>query len=150
MFKFSGVIFAVLAACAGDSTAPEDSADSTAPEDSGVGSDSTTYDLVLGGSGYTPHIGNTVAGAVLDAAGAVVATDSATMGDDGELSLTFVDALEAGGTYRVDWYADLNANGQCDAAPTDHQWSAAIEAVTGDVEVTYDHDTNFADVCATF
>ncbi len=136
-----------LSACGDKAT--DDTATGDSPTDDSPAA-AATYDLELTGSGFTPHAGNTITAAVVDATETVVDTQTAVMGDDGELSMVFADALEEGESYHVDWYADFNDNGLCDAAPDDHQWSVSIDAVTDDVVVTYDHDTEFADVCSTF
>jgi len=109
-----------------------------------------TFDLMVVGSGYQPHTGQTVEMAVVSSAGAVLARDTQTIGADGALAFTFPGVLREGQTYAIHFYADMNGNGMCDAPPIDHVWSVPVPSVTGPTTITYDHDVDFTDVCASF
>jgi hypothetical protein len=126
------------------------------------------FSLTLSGSGYGPHVGQTLHVALVnDATNAVVATDSFVVASSGAISYTFAAKMTKGGTYRLDFYADYNTNGACDAYPTDHAWRVAVTdangdgtndvsnlgtatAVNNDVAITRNHDVSFTNVCASF
>lgn len=108
------------------------------------------FDLTFNGTGFTPHDGQFLGVAVLDSTGAVVASDGMTVPATGEFSFTFPGILQSGATYSLKYYGDLNENGTCDPAPTDHVWLAEIPTVTADVTIDETHDTDFneaADAC---
>jgi hypothetical protein len=58
----------------------------------------------------------------------------------------FVDGLEVGHDYNIDFYADHNGNGQYDAPPADHAWRTNITNVPGDVNQQFTHNTSFTDI----
>ncbi len=58
----------------------------------------------------------------------------------------FVPGIRQGGSYRADFYADFNQNGQYDSPPTDHAWREAFTAPNGDASVEFTHNTNFTDI----
>jgi hypothetical protein len=51
-----------------------------------------------------------------------------------------------GSSYNIDFYADLNGNGQYDAPPTDHAWRLLLSNVMGDEELDFSHNTSFTDI----
>jgi len=55
-------------------------------------------------------------------------------------------AIEAGGTYMIDFYADLNGNGLYDAPPVDHAWRLETGEAVGDVIIEFAHNTVFTDI----
>lgn len=108
------------------------------------------YDLTFTGT-IAPHAGQTLMVAVVDEAGdVVVQTDTDVVAPDGVYGFTWTDILAAGHSYRIDFYADHNGSGACDAPPTDHAWRRTTGVVQGDVVVDFQHDTNFTDVCGSF
>jgi len=60
--------------------------------------------------------------------------------------MMLVPSLEFGHDYRVDFYADMNMNGQYDPPPTDHAWRITFTDNTGDVVQDFTHNTNFTDI----
>ncbi len=54
--------------------------------------------------------------------------------------------LEAGHSYVVDFYADLNGNGIYDAPPMDHAWREMVADVDGNESLAFSHNTNFIDI----
>ena len=58
----------------------------------------------------------------------------------------YIDELEVGHDYNIDFYADLNGNGQYDAPTTDHAWRITVNNVSGDVNQQFTHNTNFIDI----
>lgn len=49
------------------------------------------------------------------------------------------------GTHRLDFFADLNMDDSYDPPPEDHAWRLDLPA-TGEVEVTFSHNTDFTDI----
>ena len=54
--------------------------------------------------------------------------------------------IEPGENYLVDFYADHNGNGVYDAPPVDHAWRIETGLAMGDVDLTFEHNTNFTDI----
>ena len=54
--------------------------------------------------------------------------------------------LEVGRNYIVDYYADRSKNGSYDAPPADHAWRDTLLDVSGNVNLTFSHNTNFTDI----
>lgn len=103
----------------------------------------TTFDLRLGGSNYAPHDGQTVRAALVDeATDRVVATTESTV-TGGTLDISMPAELVEGRAYRLEYYADHNSNGACDAPPADHVWRQEIAAVTADVTIDRSHAPDF-------
>lgn len=57
--------------------------------------------------------------------------------------------LDVGGSYHVDFFADLNKNGVYDAPPTDHAWRLVVNNAMGDVDLDFMHNTTFTDIMET-
>jgi len=130
----------------GDDTTGDDAGDDTG-DDTGGG----TFDLDFSGTGFTPHNGEMLHVAVLDiASGAHVVTDQSQTVSGGLFSFHFPGILEQGHGYHVDYYADVNGNGSCDAPPTDHVWRTDVDNVQDNVNLQVTHNTSFTDVCSSF
>jgi predicted lipoprotein with Yx(FWY)xxD motif/plastocyanin len=54
--------------------------------------------------------------------------------------------LETGNSYTVDFYADHNGNGIYDAPPVDHAWRLETGETMGDLDIDFQHNTNFTDI----
>jgi len=110
-----------------------------------------TFDLSFSGSGFAPHNGQTLGVAIVSLAdGSVIATDSVTVAD-GAFSFEWLGLLDEGASYFVDYYADFDGSGACDAPPTDHVWRESIDVVAADVDLAVTHNTNFApEACDSF
>ncbi len=57
-----------------------------------------------------------------------------------------LDAVTAGKSYFVDFFADVNSNGLYDAPPTDHAWRLELDNAAGNDELNFSHNTNFTDI----
>ncbi len=55
-------------------------------------------------------------------------------------------AVDVGGSYFVDFFADVNANGKYDAPPTDHAWRLNLNNAFGNDTITFSHNTSFTDI----
>ena len=51
-----------------------------------------------------------------------------------------------GGTYMLDFYADLNGNGLYDAPPVDHAWRLQNVTTLGDLDREFVHNQDFTDI----
>jgi hypothetical protein len=49
------------------------------------------------------------------------------------------------GAHRLDFYADLSGNGSYNAPPADHAWRVDLPS-SGDVNVSFSHNTTFTDI----
>jgi hypothetical protein len=118
---------------------------------SSCGGEARKRDLTFMGSGYSPLDGQTLHMAVLRAdTGEVVARKDALV-SDGSVQLSFPDLLEEDVAYRLDYYVDLNGNGQCDAPPTDAVWRTGLRPVAADMTVQDAYDTRyFGSDCSAF
>jgi len=109
------------------------------------------FDLIFSGTGFDPHEGNTLHVAVIESGSGSVLDRSSALVQDGAFSFTWTDVLAADEAYRVDFYADFNGSGACEAPPEDHVWRFEIPAVTGHVSVDFPHSTLFdAGACESF
>ena len=57
-----------------------------------------------------------------------------------------LDAVQAGRSYEVDLYVDLNGNGRYDAPPVDHAWIVFLDNVQGDTSMDFSPNTNYEDI----
>ena len=55
-------------------------------------------------------------------------------------------AVDVGGSYFVDFFADVNGNGKYDAPPTDHVWRLNLNNALGNDTITFSHNTSFTDI----
>lgn len=97
-------------------------------------------------SGMTPHVGqmftlyvrDLTSGTYLDT---VVLESIVEANFDVESHV-----VEPGNSYRVDFFADHNGNSSYDAPPADHAWRLESGSATGDVDLDFEHNTNFTDI----
>ena len=54
--------------------------------------------------------------------------------------------LVEGESYWIDFYADLNGNGQYDAPSTDHAWRMELNNAKNDTTLVFSHNVNFTDI----
>ena len=127
-------------------------------ENSGV----TSYRARLDLTSFGPHIGQRIEGRVLDMADGREVARTVVTGEL-EVSLDFGRVLAVGGSYQIDFYADLDGSGDY-TAPVgdpaesfpDHQWritgetdaegASGLSEVAGDVVITFPHNANWVDV----
>lgn len=55
-------------------------------------------------------------------------------------------AVDVGGSYFVDFFADVNANGRYDSPPTDHAWRLNLNNALGNDTLAFTHNTTFTDI----
>ena len=104
------------------------------------------FALTLQLSNMNPHVGQKFEMRVVD---------KATQLETGRVTLPAITApqfdvglagLNSGGSYFVDFYADLNGNGLYDNPPTDHAWRMEANNVQSDVTLSFVHNTTFTDI----
>jgi hypothetical protein len=111
-------------------------------------------DLTFTGQGFDVHNGVrfevVVSRADNNAVLVHAVSDSLDTGASGAFSYTWPGLLEVGKAYRVDYFADVNKNGTCDAPPADHVWHRDVTSVSDDVALAVTHDTTWVNVCPSF
>lgn len=104
------------------------------------------YDLTVKLNGMNPHVGQMLPLRVLELPDSIqVAADTV---DTLEVidSLTFQGILDSGKSYLVDFFADLNKNGQYDAPPADHAWRETLDSVQANQTILFTHHIAFTDI----
>jgi hypothetical protein len=107
------------------------------------------YKLTFTGSSFSPHNGQMLKAALLAADNSIVARGTTTVAN-GAFSIVWTKPLVNAQAYKMRFYADVNANGACDAPPTDHVWEISLGTATADMTHDFPHDTNTTNVCASF
>lgn len=111
----------------------------------GVASDRNTIQLKLQFTGMGPHVGQTLY---------IRAVDILTLKETFRTSMivalsdfdVMLDELQDKGSYIIDLFADLNANGRYDAPPIDHAWRIIAQNIEPNLTLTFEHNTNFTDI----
>ncbi|MBI5507542.1 MAG: hypothetical protein HY903_02195, partial [Deltaproteobacteria bacterium] len=121
-------------------------------EESGGVTPGGRLDLTLSAAGFDPHNGEVMSVALVDGAGAIIATRAALVANGG-FTMTFPASLEAAAGYTLAYYVDHDRDGRCGSPGLagDHGWQ--IELTAGDQAVTRSltHNLNFApSVCGRF
>ena len=99
--------------------------------------------FTLNVSNLTPHIGQRFALRVVNkATSREVGRVTIPAVQSANFSIT-VPGIQAGQSYRADFYADLNGNGRYDTPPTDHAWRIDLDNITNDTVREFVHNTNF-------
>ena len=105
------------------------------------------FDLTVDFVGMTPHLGNKFELRVVDmATGYEVGETTIRSIPSANFQVMLPMALQAGRSYNVDFYADLNKNGMYDDPPADHAWRMTTESVADDVMLTFTHNVSFTDI----
>ena len=104
------------------------------------------YQFTLDAQNMTPHVGQLFEMRIVDAI---------TNAEIGRASLERIPAanfklsipgLLLGRKYFVDFYADHNRNTYYDAPPTDHAWRQEITPQTGNLSLSFVHNTTFTNI----
>lgn len=96
--------------------------------------------------GMNPHVGQMMKLYVRDQSnGAILDSVIVSPIEDADFDIES-HILEVGGSYYVDFYADLNNNGVYDAPPADHAWRMMANNTMGDVDLAFVHNTDFTDI----
>ncbi|WP_438025345.1 hypothetical protein [Sorangium sp. So ce233] len=107
------------------------------------GSMGQSFNLTLRGAGYVPayDVGTDVYVEVI-AAGETVATLSASDTIDDEGTFSVMGQVLGGKAYKMHWYVDLVADGEC-KADEDHVWTQDVPTVTADITRSVAPNTDF-------
>jgi hypothetical protein len=104
-----------------------------------------TATLMLQFRDMDPHVGQAFSVRVVDeASGAEVDRLSVSGVPSASFDLEFV--VPTGSVYRLDFYADMNANGRYDPPPVDHAWRIQLADVQENRTVLFSHDLAFTDI----
>jgi predicted lipoprotein with Yx(FWY)xxD motif/plastocyanin len=99
-------------------------------------------------SEMTPHVGQMLTLYVRELpSGAYLDTAVIAQIEDADFDVKLF-ILEPGKSYMVDFYADHNGNDEYDAPPVDHAWRVETGETMGDVDIDFQHNTNFTDILA--
>ncbi|MFH1808954.1 MAG: hypothetical protein ABIJ09_09435, partial [Pseudomonadota bacterium] len=126
-------------------------ADAASP-DTTTGPDTTStgpWNLTLAGSGFMGATGSIAYAMLVDATDQPQAALQSTSISSGGFAFTWSGALNAGVTYSVHVYFDLDNDGQCDFG-SEGSFDVAVGQVSSDRTVTLLPTTPQADICATF
>jgi hypothetical protein len=100
------------------------------------------FNLTVTVTNFAPHVGQKIVAWVY------LLPDKTKVGEGTIPSLPAPDdsmvipgILDAGSSYQIDLWADLNGNGTCDPPPADHSWRLTADDITGDTTVEQVHDT---------
>lgn len=100
--------------------------------------------LTMNFSGMTPHVGQTIWLSLSDEnENLEVSRLSEVISESFSLVLP---AINSGGSYLVEFFADHNGNGSYDAPPVDHAWRLELENTDGNEVLDFSHNTNFTDI----
>ena len=112
-----------------------------------IGTPSGMGDFSLELTGMTPHVGQLFELRVKDTeSGQTVGQYrlGAVAGPDFTLDIPGIIEMER--SYTVDFYADLNGDGEYDAPPTDHAWRETGMGTASGLTIAFTHATNFTDI----
>ena len=106
------------------------------------------FSLTVKLTGFAPHVGQKIVAwvYVLPAKTKVGEGNIPSLPSAND-SIVIPGILDAGSSYQIDLWADLDGNGTCDPPPTDHSWRLTANNVTGDTTVEQVHNTTFTPVC---
>jgi len=108
------------------------------------------FSLHMNITGMSPHTGQYFEISVVDVAtDSVVANEEIASIVDPDFEYVFMHALDAGASYNIDMWADLNTNGSYDAPPTDHSWRIELNNVSDNTAQNFQHNTDFTDLGGT-
>lgn len=112
--------------------------------------DGEKYSISIDFTAFAPHVGQKMELRVLDLVSwrEVVRTGLDAI-DAADFNVTLLNVLDEGGDYWVEFYADLNGNGEYDAPPVDHAWRLPVLDVMENVSASVGHSTDFADIAWT-
>ncbi|MAT56068.1 MAG: hypothetical protein CMN32_16475 [Saprospirales bacterium] len=105
------------------------------------------HTITMNFTGMTPHVGQMLEIRVRDInqTGREVGRVTISAIEQADFSVTLPFVIP-GRSYFLDFFADLNQNGQYDAPPMDHAWREMVSEATGDMEVDFMHAANFTDI----
>ena len=109
----------------------------------------SSVQLTFVGDGFSPHDGQNLKVALLRQSTGEVLLTQETVVQNGAFSLV-MDEVPSDEILYLDYFADANENGQCDAPMTDHTWRLRLAGLSEDTTLKDTHSMNFVDVCQSF
>ena len=102
--------------------------------------------VVVNFSDMTPHIGQKLEMRLIDKR-TLKEVDRTSLAAITQADFSLSLEGEMGGSYYIDFYADLSQNGLYDAPPTDHAWRIEADNLqAGNNMFSFQHNTNFMDI----
>lgn len=170
-----GCLLSLAAACGDDddngtadsgndaTTQPDATGDATKQEDATVTEDAKVGDAAPGDAtvdaaakgdftltlaSFTPHAGQQFVVTVRNEDGDVEVGTSTVDAVAADEVIVIAGIIEAGASYTVNFYADLNGNKACDAPDADHVWSLTGQTPdAGALSIEFPHNGTWVDVC---
>lgn len=96
-------------------------------------------------SNMSPHINQNLYLRVVDKSTLKETDRTVTLIASSNFSIT-LPAVEIGGSYFIDFFADFNTNGKYDAPPADHAWRLSLDNALGNDTLNFSHNANFTDI----
>ncbi len=93
----------------------------------------------------TPHLNQNLYLRVVDKSNLKETGRVVTLISSDNFSVT-LPAVEIGGSYFIDFFVDVNSNGQYDVPPTDHAWRLSLDNALGNDTLNFSHNINFTDI----
>lgn len=101
--------------------------------------------LTVNFSNMSPHLNQNLYLRVVDKSTLKETDRTFTLISSASFSVTFP-AVDIGGSYFVDFFADVNSNGKYDAPPTDHAWRLNLNNAVGNDTLSFSHNASFTDI----
>ncbi|MEP0861671.1 MAG: T9SS type A sorting domain-containing protein [Ignavibacterium sp.] len=96
-------------------------------------------------SNMSPHLNQNLYLRVIDKSTLRETDRTVVLISSANFSIT-LPAVEVGGSYFIDFFADHNSNGLYDAPPTDHAWRMNLNNALGNDTISFSHNANFTDI----
>ena len=113
---------------------------------SGLNFASTQHENVtINFSNMSPHLNQNLYLRVIDKSTLRETNRIVTLISSANFSVT-LPAVEIGGSYFLDFFADHNLNGLYDAPPTDHAWRLNLNNALGNDTLNFSHNASFTDI----
>jgi hypothetical protein len=110
-------------------------------------------EFTLALTGFTPHIGHTMYFRLVnDSTGQPVAPVRTVEVTQADFSVTFPQVIDAGQTYHIDFFADVDDNGEADESPSgtppgvDHTWRKSGTGTAAGLTINFAHDVTWQDI----
>ncbi len=103
--------------------------------------------FIINFTGMTPHVGQLLELRLIDdSTGNVVGAYRLGQVPTANFTLAIPGVVDAGTTYRAEFYADFNLSGTYDVPPVDHAWSVKGTADAAGLAIDFAHNVDFTDI----
>ncbi len=103
------------------------------------------YQVTVAFSGMSPHQDQVLQMRVVEQSSGREVGRASTVVTQPDFNLSVV-GVERGGSYNIDFFADVNDNGLYDPPGTDHAWRIEALNIEDDTTFAFSHNTNFTDI----